>query len=217
MESINILAISFLIGFISAILPTGPASILIFKNAILRKTKNSINLSLGSAILDSIYCFVGITLAGAFIIRYHKFSLLGDILGSILLMSFGIYLYKSNPPDEKDSLKNLIEIKKFKSFFTGFFVAGLNPFLILSWAGISLFLSSIGLIIINAAWKAILFSISVGLGLFIGSLTMIFIANKFSLKKSDEFITNVVKAVGIFVVCISFIILLKSLFFQKLL
>src|SRR3989338_3345593 len=93
MSYIETILSSFLIGFLSSIVATGPVSILVLKNALTGKYGRSIMIIFGSALMETIYCALALTFVGAFLVKHKKIYITSQIITVFILIIIGIYLF----------------------------------------------------------------------------------------------------------------------------
>ncbi|RME93314.1 MAG: hypothetical protein D6767_01210 [Candidatus Hydrogenedentota bacterium] len=119
-------------GFFGSMLAAGPASGVIFHQALLGKFQRAKSLALGSSVAETLYCGVGalgILWLSSFLKEYKWIF---EWVGSILLLGTGFLFLKLKPNITEEPSKE--DKKKLAhAFVYGLMLIGLNPLLILTW------------------------------------------------------------------------------------
>ncbi len=127
-EAVQILLTGIIIGvFISA--PMGPIGMLVIQRTLNKGRTPAFFTGLGAALSDFVYCLLtglGLSFVTDFI-QNNQSAL--QIIGSIVLIIYGIYLFRNNP---SRSLKPATEIANtyWKDFGTGFLFTFSNPLIL---------------------------------------------------------------------------------------
>lgn len=124
----QIIISGLLIGvFISA--PMGPTGMLVIQRTLNKGRRPALFTGIGAAFSDLTYCLLtglGISFITDFIIAKE---VLLQILGSLVLIAYSIYLFKKNPTLELKKPDNTSN-KFFKDFGTGFIFTVANPLIL---------------------------------------------------------------------------------------
>ena len=196
--------IAFITGFIASFPVTGPVSMIILKKTIEGKYPQGIAISLGAALTEIIYCAIGISIIGILVEQSSNIKSTLGIISSFLLLVIGVYFLKYKVRESEISgIKDFHKTNKKKNFFTGVLLIGLNPAIIFAWTGISALLVGLNLATFQNLNEIISFSISAGIGIFAGSLAIIFVILKNKKFFSEKIIKNLFKLFGIILVSLS--------------
>ena len=199
----NIVVFSFLIGVFSSILGAGPVTLLVFRNALLGNYIKSFSLVLGAAIMESVYCFLSLSIVDYYF--YNEFFQVATRFLSVMVFFFiGIYLFRTNLIEDHE-----IDIKKYRannflsSFLIGFGLVALNPTIILTWSAASAILISFKIIEIVAMPDIVFFTAFAFVGNVSGGLLLVLFTKKFSSFFSKKSILSLFKIIGVIVISIS--------------
>lgn len=118
----------FAIGVIISA-PMGPVGILCIQRTLDKGRKTGLYTGIGAAISDLIYCLLtgfGLSFVEEFLEKNQNVI---QLLGSIVLIAFGLYLFKSNPSRKlKKPAENRVSAKK--NILNGFLFTFSNPLII---------------------------------------------------------------------------------------
>ncbi|MDL2262812.1 LysE family transporter [Bacteroidales bacterium OttesenSCG-928-I21] len=124
----------FLIGFLVSI-PVGPIAVLCTQRTLNKGRWHGFVTGLGAAFSDMIYALItsfGMTIVMAFLSN-HQYVI--QILGSIVICVFGIYIFRSNPLKQVapaiSTAQNYIQ-----DFFSAFLMTITNPAIIFFFIGL---------------------------------------------------------------------------------
>ena len=137
MKNISILEMLFkglLIG-IMASAPMGPVGILCVQRTLNKGRWPGFATGVGAALSDIVYAFVtGLGLSFLVdIIHDPIYAYWMKIIGSGLLLVFGVYTYRSNPVNNVRPVTRTKTGSLISNFITGFFVTFSNPLMILAF------------------------------------------------------------------------------------
>ena len=202
---IPLFLIAFITGFIASFPVTGPVSMMILKKTIEGKYPQGIAVSLGAALTEIIYCAIGISIVGILVEQSSNIKETSGMISSFFLLFMGFYFLKYKvQKSEISEIKEFDKPNKKKNFFTGVLLIGLNPTIIFTWSAISALLVSFNLATFRTINEIISFSISAGIGIFTGSLAIIFVILKNKRFFSEKIIKDLFKFFGIVLLLLSF-------------
>lgn len=115
---------------LSVSVPLGPIGMLIIQRTLTRGRKSGIMTGLGATASDLVYAAIVMFFLSFIIGFLENNKLILQLLGSIIVIVFGIFIFKSNPvvlPTIKDSDASY---SKSSDFFTSFFLTLSNPLMI---------------------------------------------------------------------------------------
>jgi len=202
-----ILAKSIIAGFSMCVL-IGPISIIIIRKAIRHNKYDALIPGLGSVTADIFYSSIvgfGITFIANFFTQYEKYF---QLIAGFVLCFLAIHILRK--PAQSLFKSQNGKLPFIKSFSLGFFLALFNPG--------TLFLMLTILTALNvSATRSLATSFSIIIGLFIGELSWwIFLVNITELAKGKfgkKAPLTINTFSGIFLLCMSIIIIIKNIFF----
>tara|TARA_Y100000310_G_scaffold283771_1_gene306009 strand:- start:392 stop:1027 length:636 start_codon:yes stop_codon:yes gene_type:complete len=202
---LSLFFIAFITGFIASFPITGPVSMMILKKTLEGKYPQGIEISLGAALTEIFYCAIGISVVGILVGQTSEIKITLGIMSSFLLLFMGIYFLKYKvKKSEISGIKDFHKTNKKKNFFTGVLLIGLNPTIIFTWSAISALLVGLNLATFRTMNEIILFAVSAGIGIFAGSLAIIFVILKNKRFFSEKIIKNLFKLFGLILISLSF-------------
>jgi len=199
---IMLIFIPFFLGFISYLTPTGPITVMIFKNTLLGKYGRAISIIIGSTFVQFFISFASIILITEIISK--KWILYSKIISSVVFIILGIHLIlsKGKASEQIISFQDISKKEKAGSISTGILLTFLNPTIIFSWlTAITLFVSFNFLKITSNA-DYFVFSTSGCLGIVIGSLLMMYLVHIYKKQISEKRINQILSIFGIFLILI---------------
>ena len=201
---LSIIFSAFFLGFISSIVATGPVTFLILKEALLGKYKRSIGIMLGSVFMEAVYCTFSLTLVGLILQYIEKLKIVSEAISILVFLIIGASLLAMNPAyAPPKSRRKWSKVEHAKSFLTGFILVAMNPTIILTWAGASAALISLGIIALSTLQQIIAFVISATLGILAGGFALILLVKTFRVKLSEKFIQWALRILGIILIIIA--------------
>jgi len=199
----NIIVFSFLIGVFASTLAAGPVTLLVFRNAFLGNYMKSVSLVFGAAIMESVYCFLALTIIDSFFFN-ELFQITFRLLSVVILFFVGVYLFKTSLPEGRKIITSKDSSSSFvQSFFVGFTLVMLNPTIILTWSAASIVLISFKIIELNLIAEIIFFTIFSLIGSVFGGLFLVFLIKKYKNFLSNSIITYLFKFIGVIVMIVS--------------
>lgn len=109
----------------------GPGFFALIQTSIQQGFKKAVLMAIGISLSDTLY--VMITLFGmAKIMETDDFKFWMAIFGTVMLVVYGVYSWLKKPVIEAVSLTEDVNYAKY--IMKGFFLNGLNPLIIISWA-----------------------------------------------------------------------------------
>ena len=198
---------SILTGF-TMCLPIGPISILVIRKTIRYSKRRALIPAFGSLTADIFYAAIvgfGITFIADFFKNYQHYI---QPFGALVLLAIAIHILRK--PTKTLREKPVGKLSFIKSFSTGFFLAIFNPGTLFMMTTI---LGALGIRLNNAHLPT---SISIMAGLLIGELLWwLFLTNITELAKGKfgkHAPVKINKFAGIFLLAMSIIIFIKSIF-----
>jgi len=196
-NSLNISLLSFFVGFFGAIIPVlGPASSLILHRALNGKHTEGVAMSFGTSLMEALYCGLGISVIGIFVRGSANFNLWIRGLSSLIFLVVGAYFLSIRSFRMKRTFVQATYEDVKGSFITGAMMIALNPSIMLSWSAIAALLISFDFINLGSLFSVVLFSIFAGLGIFAGSVGMIFVVKANREKITEKIIRIIFRVVG---------------------
>ena len=179
---ITIIILAFLIGFLSYLTPTGPVTVLIFKNTLNGKYGKALGIIGGSTLIQIIWSSLSLILITAII--SEKLIILSKWISSIMFLCLGVFLIISRGEKSENIIhfKDLSKKEKATSISTGIFLTLLNPTIIFSWLTINTLLISFNLIKIVQPIDYFIFTASATIGIITGSLLMMYLVHIYKKK-----------------------------------
>ncbi len=204
LNSFNISILSFFVGFFGAIIPVlGPASSLILHRALNGKHTEGVAMSIGTSLMEALYCGLGISVIGMFVHGGSKLNIWIRGLSSLIFLIIGAYFLSIRSFRMKRTLVQATYEDVKGSFITGMMMIALNPSIMLSWSAIAALLISFDFINLNSVFNVVLFSIFAGLGIFFGSVSMIFVVKANREKITEKIIRIIFRIVGIVLILLA--------------
>lgn len=193
----------FLVGFISFLTPTGPITILIFRNALLGKYGKSMMITFGAGVVQFFFCLISLIIVKEVI--SESITIYTQLISAVVFFVLGIYLLvsKHEKSDKIIRLRDLPGKEKLKAFLTGFIITGLNIGIVLSWLAIIVLFISFDLLEINGVVGMFTLSLSSFIGLVAGASLMMFLVHKNKRFFNDKFISRLMKILGAVILAIS--------------
>ncbi|MCI6105034.1 MAG: LysE family translocator [Bacteroidales bacterium] len=212
MEDIIELVIHIMKGLIVGVVcsaPMGPVGILCLRRTIKKGRPYGIATGAGAALSDLFYALLtgyGLSLISGYTTHDNIFGI--KIAGGIMLMVFGIYMYRTGPrvnyhPEGKTKGSLL------RNFITSFFITLCNPVIIF------LFLALFNMLAPFAAPDKMYLVLagygSIAVGAMLWWVGLTYVVHKMSSNFGEKGIRRLNKTIGIFVMVISFAYLLLTL------
>lgn len=111
--------------------PMGPTGVLCIRRTLRHGWKSGLYTGLGAALSDIIYASIAYLGIGVIIDFLEKNQLLLQLLGSLLVLFFGLFLYLHPPKDKsKDDQKGAAELKPAKMISSSFLLTFGNPLIV---------------------------------------------------------------------------------------
>ena len=120
------------LGFFGSIPLAGPASILVFKNAMEKGHREGIDISVGAAVGESIYAFVAFWGLTTILEQFPVLVPASKIAGAVMIMAVGVYLVVRRVNAKEMHAKSLAD-RQERRWLRGFLSAVLNPTLLATW------------------------------------------------------------------------------------
>ena len=127
-----IIIIKGIIAGIAVSAPLGPIGVMCIQKTINKGFRSGLATGFGAIVADVFFAFVagfGVTLIQNFL---NEYQVIIRISGSIVLLIFGIKLFRSKPVSHSDSEKPKNR-RYFADFLTTFFIAATNPITVLGF------------------------------------------------------------------------------------
>lgn len=110
--------------------PMGPIGVLVIQRTLNRGRRKGLATGLGASLSDIIYCLLtafGLSFVTDFISAHRP---LLQMIGSIVLIAYGIYLFLNNPSKRVELPQAPGSGTFLRDFATGFFLTFSNPFIL---------------------------------------------------------------------------------------
>jgi threonine/homoserine/homoserine lactone efflux protein len=195
---IELIVVSFIAGFIGAIIPVmGPVSSLIMHRALSGRHIEGVAMSLGAALMEAIYCGIGIGVMGVFVQNSQKLQTVLRGVSAFVFLFIGLYfLWIKRESNTRTIVRSTYEDLK-GSFWTGLLLITFNPSIIFSWSAVSALFVSFGLINFSNYVSVLLFASFAGFGILMGSLSLIFVIKHYRKLMTEEVVNKIFKIIGI--------------------
>ena len=129
----NHIATGFLIGLFVSV-PVGPIAVLCMQRTLNKSRWHGFVTGLGAAFSDMIYALVAVLGMGLIISFVTTNQLTIQIIGSVVICVFGVYIYRSNPISK---IAPIASPQNFlQDFGTAFLITISNPMIIFLFLGI---------------------------------------------------------------------------------
>ena len=205
---LSILIKGLLIGiFVSA--PVGPIGILCFQRTMNRGRGHGFATALGATLSDLIYAIIAV-FSMSFIINFvdnHKDILY--VIGSIIIVLFGLYTYLSNPV--KNLTKSDAEKKNYvQDFLTSFGLTITNPLVIFLFIALFAKIS----FVTQHVWENVAGIVFIVVGAFLWWMLLINTVNYFRNRFNVRGLYVVNKATGVILIVLGVVSLVLKIFFN---
>lgn len=131
---IAVITKGILFGLLLAVM-LGPVFFALIQNSITKGFKAGIYMALGIAVADTAYIFLMYFSVKLFQNNDTVSVWLGAV-GGLIIMVTGILSLRKKSVKQKDEEVNTQQTNFFKQFAKGFFLNGINPFVLLYWLGV---------------------------------------------------------------------------------
>lgn len=204
--------LAFLAGFFATIVAAGPVTFLIFRDAIIGKYGKGLAMIIGAAIMETVYCILALSVVSSIFLESAKVQFFSRIVSSVIFFCIGIYMYKTDlKRDIKSGIRQLTHKERAMSFLSGFILVALNPTIIVTWSAAATALISFDLITIGTIRDIAIFSLSAGVGIIAGGISMIVLVGLFKMKFPKKAFNRVLKIIGIILMAASIYFLVRAL------
>jgi threonine/homoserine/homoserine lactone efflux protein len=202
----------FFVAFIAFLTPTGPITILIFKNSMLGKYGKAIMITVGASVVNLVACCLSLIIVSEIVSEGIIFY--SRILSALVFFILGVHLFMSKPKRSSEIilLRDLPGKDKVKAFLIGFFVTLFNPGIILSWLAVTTLFVSFGFVAITNFFEVAILTMFGTIGVFAGAFLMMFIVYWYREAFSEGSIRKLMKFLGVMVTILSFYFLYSALF-----
>tara|TARA_B100000508_G_C11365024_1_gene230829 strand:- start:72 stop:743 length:672 start_codon:yes stop_codon:yes gene_type:complete len=113
----------------------GPGFFALIQTSVQKGFKRAILLAIGISLSDIIYVLLSL-MGVASLLEQPQIRLWLGILGTIILIFYGIYSWFKKPKLYKDEIENKKDLSYLKYLLKGFVLNGLNPFIVVFWVSI---------------------------------------------------------------------------------
>jgi threonine/homoserine/homoserine lactone efflux protein len=121
-----------LMSFIGSMIPTGPIALIVIKRGLSRQKLGALSLVSGAAVAEAGYALLAYLGIGFALSRYPVQTSMLRMLAGIILIGFAaICIYEGHSPKPKNTSPKYAGA----NFLLGLSIAGLNPTLLVTWAG----------------------------------------------------------------------------------
>ncbi len=195
---LDIITKGIIIGLFISV-PLGPIGILCVQRTLSKGRKHGIVTGLGATASDLIYTVVALFFIGFVVDFLEEYQNIIQIIGSTILILFGIFIYKNTPVHHK--IKDFGSNKHLTSdFVSSFFLTLSNPLIL--FILIALFAQFDFLKENTSLFHYIAGMLSILIGAFLWWSTLTFIVSRFNDKMTYSSIKFINHIVGIIIICI---------------
>ena len=113
----------------------GPGFFALIQTSVQKGFKKAILLALGISLSDILYVILAV-MGVATLLEAPKVRLWLGILGTVVLIVYGIYSWFKKPKLYKDKIDAKKDLSYLKYLFKGFVLNGFNPFIVVFWISI---------------------------------------------------------------------------------
>lgn len=188
------------VGFLSAIIPLGPVTVLVIRRALEGDPSGALKVGIGRVPAEVLYCGLATFGMVALLDQLPGARLTIEVIGTLVFLAVGIWLMiqKPKPPAADDDEPRGSQW----GYRAGFFISILNPTLILSWsAGVAIGLSMTE--IVPTQLQKLVFPLSLGLGIVLGYLILVGILKRYGAKIEQRFVSFAIRFMGLVFVALS--------------
>ena len=129
----NHILIGFLIGLFVSV-PVGPIAVLCMQRTLNKGRRHGFVTGLGAAFSDMVYAIIAVLGIGFVISFIAENQYVIQIIGSIIICIFGVYIYRSNPMNRITPVNSAHNY--FQDFGTAFLVTISNPMVVFLFLGL---------------------------------------------------------------------------------
>jgi len=129
----NHIVIGFLIGLFVSV-PVGPIAVLCMQRTLNKGRRHGFVTGLGAAFSDMVYAIIAVLGIGFVISFIAENQYIIQIIGSIIICIFGVYIYRSNPMNRITPINSAQNY--FQDFGTAFLVTISNPMVVFLFLGL---------------------------------------------------------------------------------
>ncbi|HOY33195.1 MAG TPA: LysE family transporter [Bacteroidales bacterium] len=214
---LNVLISGFILGLTLAVV-IGPAFFTLLQTSIYRGFRYGLYLALGIMLSDFTLIFLSF-LGISQLISSDKYSTLFGIIGGLILLGYGIYVFRKKTGTFETDIHDL-DKNKNKTYYDppsksylyiikGYFLNLINPFLLIFWMGIMGYVATE----YNSEIKKLTVFFGVALGtVFATDVLKCFVANKIRVFLRPGILSFVNRALGIMLFVFGLYLIIKTLF-----
>lgn len=187
---IQVFLISYGISLLGTI-PPATINITVMQLALKKRAKSALSLSLGAAILDTVYAGLAVRIQ-RFLSEQIEITNYFYLIAALVLIVLGVFSIKSKPSNVEVEIKDDQKV----GFVKGVVLGALNPLAMPFWLGVTTYLQLQGLIELDGLnyWSYIL-------GVFLGELTLLVIVvkvgSRFKTVSTNRMIVNVIPGIAL--------------------
>jgi threonine/homoserine/homoserine lactone efflux protein len=145
-STIAVVAVGSILGFLSAVLPLGPVTVLVVHRTLAGDPSGALRFGLGRVPAEMIYCALATFGTVALLERFPVVRTGIEVLAIVMLLAVGAWLLvaRTGPaPAGADEAESAPRRNKW-GFTAGFIVGALNPQYLFSWSAIVAIAVSVG-------------------------------------------------------------------------
>ncbi len=113
----------------------GPGFFALIQTSVQKGFKKAILLAVGISLSDILYVILAV-MGVATLLEEPRVRLWLGVLGTIVLIVYGIYSWFKKPKLYKDEIESKKDLSYLKYLFKGFVLNGFNPFIVVFWISI---------------------------------------------------------------------------------
>jgi threonine/homoserine/homoserine lactone efflux protein len=204
---IEVIIKGIIIGLFVSI-PLGPIGMLCIQRTLNHGRKYGIVTGLGATTSDLIYTLITLFFLSFVIDIIEQNKYIIQLFGSIILILFGVFIFRSNPANQPKPNEKL-KFSLISDFFTSFGLTLSNPLVL--FVLIALFARFEFMTKINNSAQYIIGILSILAGAFLWWSTLTFLVDKFKNKLNRRDLKKINQATGIIIMMIGLIGLLLSI------
>ncbi|MGK2881422.1 MAG: LysE family translocator [Mycobacterium sp.] len=198
LDSVAIIGGGVVLGFLSAVLPLGPVTLLVVSRALSGDSSGALRIGLGRVPPEAVYCALATFGTVAALDRYPGVRVGVELLGTALFLAIGLWMIARppKPPDaDFDGGAEVTDRQNRWGDMSGFIVAVLNPQYLFSWSAIvAIAVSMTGLN--PSLLDRTLFPFAAALGVAVGYLVLVQLLRRHSGRLEGTWVAGIIRAMG---------------------
>lgn len=174
----------------------GPAFFSLVQTSVQKGFKKAVFLAVGISMSDVIYVVLAL-MGAASLLEEPNTRMWMAIGGTIILIAYGVYSWFKKPKVYKNAIEGKKELSLIKYIAKGFFLNGLNPFIVVFW------MSIIGIVAVNYDFEPleqVYFFLGVLTTIFVTDIIKAFIAHRLRAQVTPQKILILNRSVGVILI-----------------